>query len=82
MDDGLLEPGATLVAQVYPDVLATVTAEGHLLVDGTAYPAPSAAARAVTDEPVNGWTSWLADTGDWQMSLQALRQQLSEESDG
>ena len=73
VDAGLLEAGSGVVASGTPDVVAIVTDDGFLALDGTTYDTPSAAARAVTDEPVNGWGFWLADTPDGQLTLDALR---------
>jgi hypothetical protein len=48
---------------------------GALVLNGKRYDSPSAAAVAVTDNPVNGWTFWecrLPGQGGWKI-LKALR---------
>ena len=48
---------------------------GALALNGKRYDSPSAAAVAITDNPVNGWTFWecrLPGQGGWKI-LKALR---------
>jgi hypothetical protein len=48
---------------------------GGLVVDGKRYDTPSAAAMAITESPVNGWTFWecrLPGQGGWRI-IKALR---------
>ena len=48
---------------------------GALVINGKRYDSPSAAAVAITENPVNGWTFWecrLPGQGGWKM-LKALR---------
>jgi hypothetical protein len=49
--------------------------DGALTMNGKRYDSPSAAAIAITDNPVNGWTFWecrLPGQGTWRI-LKALR---------
>jgi hypothetical protein len=73
LDAELLRPNSVLAAANSPDTTATVTPDGQLNVDGVSYNSPTEAARAVTDEAVNGWTYWLADTPEGQLTLDDLR---------
>jgi Restriction Enzyme Adenine Methylase Associated len=62
---------ATYKGQTY---LARV-ASGALVFDGKRFNSPSAAAMAITRNPINGWTLWecrLPGQGRW-MSLKELR---------
>ena len=70
---GLLDANTTLISACNPDVVATVAADGTIQMDDATYETPSAAARAVSDTAVNGWTFWLADTPDGQRALDVLR---------
>jgi len=48
---------------------------GALVVNGKRYDTPSAAAVAITDNPVNGWTFWecrLPGQSEWKI-IKALR---------
>jgi hypothetical protein len=48
---------------------------GALVINGTKYDSPSAAAMAITQSPVNGWTFWecrLPGTSKWTQ-IKALR---------
>ncbi|HJX10498.1 MAG TPA: DUF4357 domain-containing protein [Candidatus Binatia bacterium] len=48
---------------------------GALVIDGKRFDSPSAAAVAITGNPVNGWTFWecrLPGKGSWQM-IKSLR---------
>jgi hypothetical protein len=71
---GRLAIGATLFHQArrHPDrnVTATVVKEG-LRVRNTIYGTPSAAARAITGKPVDGWVFWRLPNGQ---RLDSLRQ--------
>jgi len=78
---GLLEAGDTLSFQqrrAGREALATVTADGRLIVDGQAVPytSPSKAASAVTGTSSNGWVLWRTADG---RTLDALRQQLQQD---
>lgn len=75
---GLLKAGDTLSFQqprAGREAVATVTADGRLIVEGKAVPftSPSKAAAAVTGTASNGWALWRTAAGQ---TLDALRTQL------
>ncbi|WP_316782915.1 DUF4357 domain-containing protein [Streptomyces sasae] len=75
---GLLKAGDILSFQqprAGREAVATVTADGRLIVEGKAMPftSPSKAASAVTGTASNGWAMWRTATGQ---TLDALRTQL------
>ncbi|MEY9997509.1 site-specific DNA-methyltransferase (adenine-specific) [Streptomyces sp. V4I8] len=75
---GLLKAGDTLSFQqprAGREAVATVTADGRLIVEGKAVPftSPSKAASAVTGTASNGWALWRTAAGQ---TLDALRTQL------
>jgi hypothetical protein len=77
---GLLKAGDTLSFQqprAGREAVATVTADGRLIVEGKAVPfsSPSKAASAVTGTASNGWALWRTADG---MTLNVLRMQLHE----
>lgn len=52
-------------------------AEGALVVDGTSFTSPSAAAVSITGKPWNGWTFWecrLPGSDSWQI-IHSLRKE-------
>lgn len=73
---GLLSAGATLsFDRAGKHAEASVTSEGHLVVDGKAYSSPStAAAKALGLKAANGWKSWRI--GSSGPTLADLRAQL------
>jgi RAMA domain-containing protein/DUF2924 family protein len=76
---GRLAIGATLFHQArrYHDrnVTATVVKEG-LRVRGKVYGTPSAAARAITGKPVDGWAFWRLPNGERLDSLRPGERRL------
>lgn len=77
---GLLKAGDTLSFQqprAGREAVATVTADGRLIVEGQAVPftSPSKAASAVTGTASNGWALWRTAAGQ---PLDALRTQLKQ----
>ncbi|WP_331737141.1 DUF4357 domain-containing protein (plasmid) [Streptomyces canus] len=75
---GLLKAGDTLSFQqprAGREAVATVTADGRLIVEGKAVPftSPSKAASAVTGTASNGWALWRTAAGE---TLDALRTYL------
>lgn len=80
MLNGLLKAGDTLSFQqprAGREAVATVTADGRLIVEGKAVPytSPSKAAFAVTGTASNGWALWRTTAGQ---TLDALRTQLQQ----
>ena len=77
LDAGLVEVGQELVPNRsgYEDRRATITASGHLVVDGKTYESPSGAGKAVLKRSINGWWFWRvgSPTG---VSLKELRSSL------
>ncbi|MGW1046759.1 DUF4357 domain-containing protein [Streptomyces sp. NPDC002547] len=78
---GVLEAGDTLSfrqRRAGREAVATVTADGRLIVEGQAVPftSPSKAASAVTGTSSNGWVLWRTADG---RTLDALRQQLQQD---
>jgi hypothetical protein len=78
---GTLPIGTTLFHQArrrHPDrnVTAIVTKEG-LRVGDKVYSTPSAAARSITGNPVDGWTFWRLPTGDRLDSLRPGHRRLA-----
>jgi len=80
LDAGLVEVGQELVPNRsgYEDRRATITASGHLVVDGKTYESPSGAGKAVLKRSINGWWFWRvgSPTG---VSLKELRSSLHPE---
>ncbi len=81
--EGKLVPGEQLrpKSERYK-ALATVTDDGHLLVNGTSYTAPSPAARAVTgsqSEP--GWNFWCAERHGSLVEIFDLRAEMGSVED-
>ncbi|MBK3642189.1 DUF4357 domain-containing protein [Streptomyces sp. MBT33] len=79
---GLLKAGDTLSFQqrrAGREAVATVAADGRLIVEGQSVPytSPSKAASAVTGTASNGWVLWRTADG---RTLDALRQQLQQDS--
>ncbi len=76
---GRLAVGVTLFHQArrHPDrnVTATVVKEG-LRVRSKVYGTPSAAARAITGKPVDGWVFWRLPNGQRLDSLRGDERQL------
>ncbi|WP_238431849.1 DUF4357 domain-containing protein [Streptomyces cavernae] len=77
---GLLKAGDTLSFQqprAGREAVATVAADGRLIVEGKAVPftSPSKAASAVTGTASNGWALWRTAAGQ---TLDALRTQLQQ----
>ncbi|MFI6359057.1 DUF262 domain-containing protein [Streptomyces sp. NPDC050743] len=80
LDAGLINEGTVLTpAWEDYDQTAVVDDQGRIIIDGQAHDTPSGAANAV-GAGANGWTFWLADTPEGQLSLDTLRASLSEES--
>jgi hypothetical protein len=70
---GLVPAHTILISITNPDVVATVAPDGRVQVDDELYDTPSAAARAVSETAVNGWTFWAADLPDGVRPLEELR---------
>ncbi len=80
--DGLIEPGEVLTfRRKGVDAIATVTAEGALVVDGVAYQSPSEAGKVAhgLKNRVRGWTDWRLDGGSGS-SLHEIRQTFLEKN--
>jgi hypothetical protein len=74
VDEGALTPGTILVPRRPGiEVIAEVTVDGTLLVDGMSFTTPSAAA-AYVGANVNGWHFWIADTQIGEISLAKIRE--------
>lgn len=70
---GLVPAHTTLISVTNPGVVATVTPDGRVQVEDELYDTPSAAARAVSETAINGWTFWAADLPDGVRPLEELR---------
>ncbi|WP_239313108.1 MULTISPECIES: DUF262 domain-containing protein [unclassified Frankia] len=70
---GLLAAGTTLTPSRGDDVVATVDADGNIVVDDERYDSPSGAAKAATGLGLNGWVYWVADTAQGEFTLAELR---------
>ncbi|MER6111431.1 GmrSD restriction endonuclease domain-containing protein [Streptomyces hirsutus] len=79
LDAGLISAGTVLTPawEEYGQV-AVVDYQGRIRLDEQIHDTPSGAANAV-GAGTNGWTFWLADTPEGQVSLADLRAALSEE---
>lgn len=68
--DGVIFPNGTEFRAKYKGVINTaVVQEGKLLVNGNRFDNPSAAARSITKNSVNGWTFWeckMPGTDTWK----------------
>ncbi|MFE1328732.1 DUF262 domain-containing protein [Streptomyces sp. NPDC058741] len=80
LDAGLINVGTVLTPswEEY-DHVAAIDDQGRIVLDGQIHDTPSGAANAA-GAGTNGWTFWLADTPEGQVSLADLRAALSEES--
>ncbi|EFL35548.1 DUF262 domain-containing protein [Streptomyces viridochromogenes DSM 40736] len=80
LDAGLINAGTVLTPswEEY-DHVAAIDDQGRIVLDGQIHDTPSGAANAA-GAGTNGWTFWLADTPEGQVSLADLRAALSEES--
>lgn len=80
LDAGLINAGTVLTpAWEEYDHVAAIDDQGRIVLDGQIHDTPSGAANAA-GAGTNGWTFWLADTPEGQVSLADLRAALSEES--
>lgn len=80
MDAGLINAGTVLTpAWEGYDHVAAIDDQGRIVLDGQIHDTPSGAANAA-GAGTNGWTFWLADAPEGQVSLADLRAALSEES--
>ncbi|MFD0214618.1 hypothetical protein ACFVH9_37455 [Streptomyces hirsutus] len=80
MDAGLINAGTVLTpAGEEYDHVAAIDDRGRIVLDGQIHDTPSGAANAA-GAGTNGWTFWLADAPEGQVSLADLRAALSEES--
>jgi hypothetical protein len=80
LDAGLISAGTVLTpAWEEYDQVAAIDDQGRIVLDGQIHDTPSGAANAA-GAGANGWTFWLADTPEGQVSLADLRAALSEES--
>jgi hypothetical protein len=73
---GLITAGVELVAtmQVHDNVIATVTEDGRILMDGKLYETPSGAGCAVrSGRATNGWSFW-AVNDERRIQLRTFRQ--------
>lgn len=80
LDAGLLHAGDTVTSTngVWP-ATGTVLVDGSIEVDGTAHPAPSAAAYAVKNGNANGWDFWAVETPTGHVTLATLRTRYAEQ---
>ena len=72
-----LPAGTELRASYKGQVYLARVANGSLVLNGSRYDSPSAAAMSITHHPVNGWTFWecrLPGQGKWTV-LRQLREQ-------
>lgn len=80
LDAGLINAGTVLTpAWEEYDHVGAIDDQGRIVLDGQIHDTPSGAANAA-GAGTNGWTFWLADTPEGQVSLADLRAALSEES--
>lgn len=77
LDAGLLQVGQELIPNRagYEGKRATITEDGHLVVDGKTYETPSGAGRAVLRRSINGWWFWRVGSSTGP-SLKDLRRGL------
>ncbi|WP_435737375.1 DUF262 domain-containing protein [Cellulosimicrobium sp. PMB13] len=72
---GLLAPGAKIYARAGA-VVANISEEGRIHLDGNVYPSPSAAGSAVTGHAINGWSYWRIERNGRRVPLAELRTQF------
>jgi hypothetical protein len=78
-DAGLISAGTVLTpAWEEHEQVAVVDEQGRIRIDEQIHDTPSGAANAA-GAGTNGWTFWLADTPEGQVTLTDLRAALSEE---
>lgn len=70
ISSGALAPGTRLCHSFHGRKMQAVVVKGGIEFRGNVYTTPSAAAKTVTDKPVQGWEFWRLPDG---RSLNALR---------
>lgn len=77
LDAGLLKPDQELRFFGRDAVIAIVTPQGSVFLEGVHYKSPTAAARAVTGTSTNGWKAWKSKGDDQQWNpISDLRERL------